>query len=149
MLRNAVQKALLKHASWSGIVDVLITSSERIKDLNRAFRGIDEPTDVLTFPASPMPNPPAAMPRIMGDIAISIDFATEQAQLRGVPVDDEVAYLGMHGALHLCGFDDIDDVDRLAMQRAMYELGAELGLAPQLEWQTLELCKGAHGRRIE
>jgi probable rRNA maturation factor len=136
-LRHAIRHTLAAHALDTGTVSVLLTDNESIRSLNRDFRGIDEATDVLTFPASDVPGAPSGKARMIGDIAISTDYAADQARLRGVALEDEIAYLGVHGALHLAGFDDETEPDRRIMQAEMARIGAELGLAPVAEWSSI------------
>lgn len=129
-VRHAVATTLQAYG-LEGEVSVLLTDDSGIRELNRRFRGIDEPTDVLTFPA------PEDVPGLIGDLAISIPFASRQADERGISLRDEVSYLAIHGALHLAGFDDEEEADRAAMQREMARCGKALGLAPQPEWTSL------------
>ncbi len=105
--------------------------SEEIQDLNRVARGLDEPTDVLTFPAPIFEGSP------WGEIAISIAYAERQALERGISLSDELCYLALHGALHLRGFDDIEEADREVMFAEMHRIGLELGLPEQREWTSL------------
>ncbi|MFX8316485.1 rRNA maturation RNase YbeY, partial [Acinetobacter baumannii] len=76
--------------------------------MNSEFRGIDQPTDVLTFPADQ-----SVVGAPLGDIAIGVGYATRQARARGVSLTQELCYLAIHGALHLAGFDDETEQDRL------------------------------------
>jgi probable rRNA maturation factor len=78
-------------------VSVLLTDDREIKELNRAYRKIDRPTDVLSFPMKDS--------RMLGDIVISVDRAEEQAARYGVDLDEELSRLLIHGALHLAGYD--------------------------------------------
>lgn len=136
-LRRAIRATLSRHGMLPGTVSVLLTGNEQIQALNRDFRNLDEATDVLTFPASEGPEPPSSRHRMIGDIAISIDYAKAQAAARGVDLNEEVAYLGIHGALHLCGFDDETDTERRHMQIAMAEMGEHLGLKPDPAWTSV------------
>ncbi|GIW17513.1 MAG: endoribonuclease YbeY [Tepidiforma sp.] len=104
---------------------VVITDDEEIRRLNAEFLGVDEPTDVLSFPEdSPDDDdfvaPPDA-PRALGDIAISIDTARRQAAQLGHSLQDELAHLLVHGILHLCGYDHVNSPDEEAEMRAREE----------------------------
>ena len=136
-LRRAVRSTLHRYGSLPGRLAILITSNAEIQELNRHFRKVDEPTDVLTFPASPDLNRGFRLGRLIGDVAISAEYAQAQAELRGIRLDEEVAYLGIHGALHLCGFDDVTETDRRRMQIAMAEMGALCDLPPDPEWSSV------------
>ncbi len=117
-------------------VEVLLTDDEEMREINLQARGIDEPTDVLTFPAPQFPQAP------LGEIVISVPYASRQAQERKIARDQEISYLAIHGALHLLGFDDIDEGDRERMFAEMHRIGLELGLPEQREWASL-LHEGA------
>jgi probable rRNA maturation factor len=91
--------------------DCLITGDSEMRRLNRAFRGKDESTDVLSFPAAS--NWRASR---LGDLAISAARARAQAKEFGHDAEDEVRVLMLHGVLHLMGFDH--ETDRGEMARA-------------------------------
>ena len=108
---------------------MLITEDEEIRSLNRLYRKVDEETDVLTFPAD--------NPLLLGDIAISAPYAERQATARGVSLEQELAYLAIHGALHLAGFDDESDEDRLEMVAEMNRAAVAAGLPPDENWFSI------------
>ena len=95
-----------------GAATVLVTSSSAVRALNRRFRGKDEATDVLSFPASPANG--SANPASDGDIAISADIAAENAARLGHSAAQEVKILALHGILHLAGFDHEGDNGEMA-----------------------------------
>lgn len=130
-LRQAVRCALERHGRESAVVNVLLTGDNEIRTLNEKFRNVDEPTDVLTFPAGDFPGAP------LGDIAISVPYAEKQAAARRVAIGQELAYLSIHGALHLVGFDDETDADRAAMVAEMNEVAIAVGLKPDQEWYSI------------
>lgn len=76
-----------------------MTDDSGIKELNRLYRKIDRPTDVLSFPMKD--------PSMLGDIVVSVDRAEEQAARYGVPFYEELSRLLIHGALHLLGHDHV------------------------------------------
>jgi len=84
-------------------IEVTFTSNETIRKLNREHRGIDAPTDVLSFPLEPVPYAP------LGELFISIEYAKDQATLHKNSLDDEIALLFIHGVLHLLGYDHETD----------------------------------------
>jgi probable rRNA maturation factor len=94
--------------------DCLITTDAELRRLNRNFRGKDEITDVLSFPV-PGCWPPAPGPRL-GDLAISLPRAREQAGRFGHELEQEIRILMLHGVLHLAGMDHESDGGR--MERA-------------------------------
>lgn len=89
-----------------GQVSVLLTSDAEIRRLNRTFRGIDRPTDVLSFPAIASPS---AGERIAGDLAIGVPTACRQAAEHGHSPLIEIKILMLHGLLHLAGYDHHTD----------------------------------------
>ena len=112
-------------------VAVLLSSDEYVRDLNVRFRNVKSTTDVLTFPSgqqSPFP---------LGDIAISIPYAQRQALLRGVSLADELTALIVHGVLHLVGYDDETEADKLRMQQRMNEVGEMMGTPIDAFWTSV------------
>ncbi|MBL6970410.1 MAG: rRNA maturation RNase YbeY [Campylobacterales bacterium] len=80
-------------------IELLATFNDQIQKLNNEFRGLDKPTDVLSFPYEPMPFSP------IGSIVISVDFVQNKAEEYNHSFDDEFILLYIHGLLHLVGFD--------------------------------------------
>ena len=80
-------------------LSVLLVGNPRIRELNRDYRGMDKPTDVLSFPMDDE--------HMLGDIVISVDKAGEQAERFGVTFEEEMARLMVHGLLHLLGYDHV------------------------------------------
>jgi probable rRNA maturation factor len=103
-------------------VSILVTDDEEIRSLNRQFLGIDEPTDVLSFPdEGTEPFPEDGEPPYLGDIAIALPTAVRQAAELGHSLDAEVAHLLVHGLLHLKGYDHIEGPEAEAEMRAREE----------------------------
>ncbi|WP_322794910.1 rRNA maturation RNase YbeY [Tepidiforma sp.] len=101
---------------------ILITGDDEVRELNARFLGIDEPTDVLSFPdeSEEFVNAPGQPPHL-GDIAISLPTAIRQAEALGHGLDAELAHLLVHGILHLCGYDHVDNPEEEARMRAREE----------------------------
>jgi probable rRNA maturation factor len=108
-----------------GSVDVLLAGNHDLRALNRRFRGKNQPTDVLSFPAGEGPRNGFA-----GDIAISVDIAKQNAKRLGHTPVEEIKILCLHGLLHLAGFDHECDQGRMA--RKELSLRRRLGLASGL-----------------
>jgi probable rRNA maturation factor len=108
-------------AGVKGAVNVLVTSSGEMKSLNRRFRKKDKTTDVLSFPAEP-----GAQKSLAGEIAISAEIATKNAQALGHSPAEEVKILVLHGILHLRGYDH--ECDNGQMARRERQLRAKLRL---------------------
>ena len=128
-------------AGLRGAVNVLLTSSAEMKSLNRRFRGKDEPTDVLSFPAEP-----GARKQFAGEIAISAEIAAKNARALGHSPAEEVKILVLHGVLHLRGYDHQCDNGRMA--RREKQLRAKLHLPIGLiERATIERTSPAARRK--
>ena len=112
-------------AGLRGQVTVLLATDATIRDLNRRFRGKNEATDVLSFPAKPIRNTKPA-DRIAGDVAISVETARRQAAEQGHALATEIKVLILHGLLHLAGYDHETDAGK--MERREHQLRARLGL---------------------
>ena len=110
-------------------VVVLLTDDAKLRELNARFRGLDKPTDVLSFEGTTAEaSSPACAIHHVGDIAISVERARRQAEEYGHTLEREVAYLLMHGTLHLLGFDHEDDREQRRMREAEERALASIGL---------------------
>lgn len=115
-------------------ISIIVNEDRDIQRLNREFRGIDSPTDVLSFANDgdedePFVLPPD-LPRHLGDIAISFERVLAQAEEYGHSVARELAFLTVHGMLHLLGYDHERGPEDQALMRAreaaiMTSLGIE------------------------
>lgn len=112
-------------------VDVLVTSDSGIHKLNLAQRGVDAPTDVLSFPALELrpgekPTAEDADPGTglvpLGDMALSYERVAAQAKEYGHSNRRELAYLVTHSVLHLLGYDHLDEGEQKALMRAHEEI---------------------------
>ena len=102
---------------------VLLTTEAEIRALNHAYRGCDAVTDVLSFPSREAGQPPEE-DLFAGDIAICVAQAGRQAQAIGHSLEREMAFLALHGALHLHGWDherDAEAEEMYAVQREIME----------------------------
>lgn len=128
-LRTAVDETL-RHERMKppASVTLLLTGDEQLQELNHTFRGIDAPTDVLSFPAETSPVVAAdAENRYLGDIAISVSMAERQAREGGHSLLDELMLLTVHGTLHLLGYDHEERAQQQVMWAAQDSILAQLG----------------------
>ncbi|OCK57781.1 rRNA maturation RNase YbeY [Bradyrhizobium sp. LMTR 3] len=108
---------------------VMLTDDAGIRTLNSNWRGIDKPTNVLSFPAlQPAAGAPADAPRMLGDIAIAYETTRKEADEEEKPFDHHLSHLAVHGFLHLIGYDHEKDDDAEAMEGLEREILAQLGI---------------------
>ena len=111
-------------------LSVTLTDDNHIHELNKKFRGIDRPTDVLSFAFRESDEPEILNQQveILGDIIISLERAKVQAENFGHSYLREVIFLTVHGLLHLLGYDHIEDADRVEMEREQDFIMSKLGI---------------------
>ena len=109
---------------------VMLTDDAGIRTLNSNWRGIDKPTNVLSFPALQPTGPvgPDDAPRMLGDIAIAYDTTRREADDEQKPFNHHLSHLAVHGFLHLIGYDHEKDGDAEAMETLEREILAQLGI---------------------
>jgi probable rRNA maturation factor len=109
---------------------VMLTDDAGIRTLNSNWRGIDKPTNVLSFPALPPSGAggPDQAPRMLGDIAIAYQTTRGEADEEQKPFDHHLSHLAVHGFLHLIGYDHEQDDDAEAMEALESEILAQLGI---------------------
>ena len=138
MILRAINAAL--RAEGVGVdceISVLLTDNEGIHELNREYRNVDRPTDVLSFPMVDYEAPsdfdhvedavedyfnPETGELMLGDIVISVDKVEEQAEKYGHSQTRELAFLVAHSMLHLCGYDHMEEEERLLMEARQNEI---------------------------
>lgn len=111
---------------------VVLSDDARVRQLNRTYRGRDEPTDVLSFPiadeggtpVSPTPNQPI----LLGDIVIAFETSAAAAAAWAKPLSDHLSHLVVHGMLHLCGYDHLAEAEAREMERLETRVLAGLGV---------------------
>jgi len=140
-LLEALARAALAHQQApDGIVSLVITDDDTVQDLNREYRGVDQPTDVLSFGLGGLAKQaggpeeeisfivPDGLPLEIGEVIISYPYAARTAAASGRPPRDEVALLTVHGVLHLLGHDHLDDDEGKSMRTAEAEILAGFGI---------------------
>lgn len=126
-------------------VNLSLTDNEGIRRINREYRDLDVPTDVLSFPMveyqtpadfSQLDTPTAKVmyfnldteELLLGDIVISLERAEEQAEEYGHSLERELAFLTVHSVLHLLGYDHMEDGERKVMERKQENILQDLGI---------------------
>lgn len=131
LVAEAADAAISMELSEDAQIFIMITSDEDIHQLNKEHRNVDAPTDVLSFPANDLDKPLAEKMAegfepefdecenviVLGDIVISADTAARQAEEYGNTLIEEMRFLAVHGALHLLGYDHIEEADEMLMRK--------------------------------
>ena len=132
-LRSLAEQVLtLQEAGAEAELGLVIASQERVRALNRSYRGKDVPTDVLAFSTLPTAGEPFVTPpngRLhLGEVIVSYPQAVIQAGEEGHSIKKEIATLITHGVLHLLGFDDEMPELKKQMQAREQEILSRLGI---------------------
>ena len=121
-------------------VSVILTNDKEIQQINKQYRNIDKPTNVLSFELGD--------DILLGDIFISIDTVQREANLEKITVVEHTAHMLVHGVLHLLGYDHIKDDEAEIMEEKETKILKKLGIknpyAIDDEWQcdSAECCPG-------
>ena len=108
---------------------VRVVDDDTMRALNRDYRGKDEPTNVLSFPAGDPPGLPPDAPRPFGDIVVCANVVAAEARAQRKAVADHWAHMLVHGALHLAGFDHVTDEQAARMESLEVRILAQKGIA--------------------
>ena len=130
-VRAAAEKVGELYGVENGEVSVTLTNNEYIHTLNKQYRGIDRPTDVLSFALNESEEPDVEDGpdvNVLGDLVISVERAKEQAADYGHSVKREIAFLTVHGMLHLLGYDHMEEEDRTEMEAEQRFVMEKLGI---------------------
>lgn len=121
-------RAALAHEGAEGSVCIELTNDELIHEANRDYRGVDRPTDVLSFPTSEGEQLIGIPDGHLGDIMISVETAERQAAELGHSTEREIAFLAIHGTLHILGYDHMLPEDEEIMTARQREIISRLNL---------------------
>jgi probable rRNA maturation factor len=131
LLRRVAIEALRREGVEGEVaLSAVITDDEAVRELNRQFRDVDAPTDVLAFGSGEEGDFVTAPGEsaYLGDIVIAYPHAVAQAEERGHSIDRELALLTVHGVLHLLGYDHVVEAERTEMWAIQNEILERLGL---------------------
>ncbi|MNB87833.1 Endoribonuclease YbeY [compost metagenome] len=139
LLEQILEKAGKLEGVDDGEVDLTFVDNERIHELNREYRGIDRPTDVLSFALNEsgedepeivyeVEDSSEDIPDMLGDIIISVTRAKEQAEEYGHSLERELGFLFVHGFLHLLGYDHQDEASEAEMMGKQEQVLSQVGL---------------------
>jgi len=124
-LSNLAQNTLQHCRRPDAEISIVITTDEAVQSLNRQYRGVDAPTDVLSFAEADaaggfeLPEQPAPW---LGDIIIAAPTAARQARTMGHTLFEEIQLLSVHGILHLLGYDHLTPAEKETMWRKQAEI---------------------------
>ncbi|HRV92115.1 MAG TPA: rRNA maturation RNase YbeY [Anaerolineae bacterium] len=130
-LRSASQ-LLSERIPPPSTLTITITNNDMVAALNQQYRGVNAPTDVLSFENVPDPDFPAHDPELasyLGDVVIAFPVAQSQAEASGHTPQEEITLLAVHGLLHLLGLDHDTPTHKTEMWAVQQKLMAHLGLA--------------------
>ena len=132
---DAVRRAVLTVGELYGVMDaevsVTLTDDAHIHVLNRDYRSVDRPTDVLSFALTESEEPAildAPYGVVLGDLVISLERVAAQAEEYGHSVLRELSFLTVHGMLHLLGYDHMEEEERQEMEEEQRAVMEELGI---------------------
>jgi probable rRNA maturation factor len=107
-------------------LSIVLTDDAEQRALNRDWRGIDTPTNVLSFPQIA---PFAPLAGLIGDVILAYATLTREAAEQGVSFEDHFTHLVVHGVLHILGYDHLTEDEALVMERLETQILASLGVA--------------------
>ena len=127
LVQRAIEAAARQTSADGAEVAIVLTDDSGIRSLNRDWRGIDKPTNVLSFPAAKTPAR-GREPRMLGDIAIAYETTRREAESENKPFAHHLSHLAVHGFLHLVGYDHENDADAETMESLERSILAGLGV---------------------
>jgi probable rRNA maturation factor len=113
VIRQAIGAAAAMVPTSGGELAIVLTHDSAVRALNRTWRGKDEPTNVLSFPATEQNHGP---PLHLGDIVIAYETTAREAKAEGKPFHHHLAHLAVHGFLHLAGYDHVAEKEAKVME---------------------------------
>lgn len=122
--------AMIDADTFDAELAIMLTDDDGIRTLNKNWRGIDKPTNVLSFPALQPTGPREDddAPRMLGDIAIAYQTTRTEADAERKPFENHLSHLAVHGFLHLVGYDHEKDGDAEIMEELERKILAQLGI---------------------
>ena len=145
IIKKVIDAALDQESCpYEAEVSVTLTDAERVREINRDFRGIDRTTDVLSFPMAEYQKPadfsfleeeenfdcfnPETGELLLGDIILNVEKIREQAEAYGHSLVRELAFLTAHSMLHLFGYDHMEEEERLVMEQKQREIMEKINI---------------------
>lgn len=113
LLQQALETAAAAVSTSAAELAIVLSDDSRVRQLNNQWRGIDKPTNVLSFPSS---DAQPDGPRLLGDIVIAYETTAREARDENKPFAHHLSHLAVHGFLHLLGYDHENDADAEVME---------------------------------
>lgn len=129
-IANAVVGAKYKNAE----VSIVLVDDTEIHEINKTYRGMDKPTNVLSFELGD--------DVLLGDIYISLDTVLREARDANISVSDHIAHMVVHGVLHLLGYDHIDDEQAIVMEMKEIKILKKMGIKNPYDDVVCDACSG-------
>ncbi len=126
-VRRAAEAAMLDSDAPPSEISVVLSDDEHIRELNKHHRGLDKPTNVLSFPAARI-RTPAGAPRVLGDVVIAYETVAREASEESKAIEHHLSHLVVHGVLHLLGYDHEDEEEAEMMEARERTILARLGI---------------------
>ena len=120
---------VLKRKTAGGELAVVLTTDAAIRELNRAWRGKDKPTNVLSFPAAEAGDLRGPGELILGDVVVAYATVAKEAKEAGKSLKDHLSHMVVHGVLHLLGYDHETDPDAKTMESLETKTLSQLGVS--------------------
>ncbi len=145
-LARRAAAAALQPAAPPGSAElcVLLTDDARMRTLNREFRGLDRPTNVLAFAAETAAS--GVAPRLLGDVVVAFETAAAEAEAANLSLADHLSHLVVHGTLHLLGYDHAGNADAEAMEALERQILDGLGIGDPYATRHAQRRNGAERR---
>ena len=131
-VRRAIETVGRLYGAEDADVSVTLTDDAHIHELNRIYRAVDRPTDVLSFALTESEEPEIVGAQghdVHGDLVISLEHVAAQAEEYGHSPLRELSFLTVHGMLHLLGYDHMEEAERQEMEEEQRHVMEELGIA--------------------
>lgn len=128
-LDSLIERVLTREKATDSVFSIIFVDNEKIHELNKQFRGVDRPTDVISFALEDAEEEFLSTIRVLGDIYISIPKMQEQAKEYGHSEKRELAFLVVHGLLHLLGYDHQTEEEEKVMFQIQEEMLNEEGIS--------------------
>lgn len=128
LIENVIEETSNYLNVEESLVSIVLTDNKRIHEINKVYRNVDAPTDVISFAFQDEPLNPSSDLTNLGEIYISLEKASSQAQEYNHSFERELSFLTVHGLLHLLGYDHMNETDEKEMFDLQDKILKNLGI---------------------